>query len=74
MLTPREIDIVRLVAQAKPNSDIAAALGLSTGTVKIYLSRIFAKLHMRNRTALALWASQILPTLTADSAPHPSQL
>ena len=55
-LTPRERQIVALVRQAMANKEIAWELHLSEGTVKEYLSVIFKKLGVQNRTELALWA------------------
>lgn len=54
-LTPRECEVVHLVAKALPNKQIAHALGLSEGTIKEYLNRIFRKLGMSSRTELAIW-------------------
>lgn len=55
-LTPREIEIARLVAQGKRNREIAAELMLTVTTVETHLKHIFAKLHLRSRTELARWA------------------
>jgi DNA-binding NarL/FixJ family response regulator len=54
-LTFREAQIVELVAQGKANKEIAFQLLLSEGTIKEYLNRIFRKLEVPNRTALAIW-------------------
>lgn len=53
-LTPTEWELVRLVAEAKNNKEIAAALHFSEGTVRNYLSTILTKLDMRDRTQLAV--------------------
>jgi DNA-binding NarL/FixJ family response regulator len=50
--------VVKLIAQAKLNKEIAYELHLTEGTVKEYLNRIFRKLGVSNRTALAVWATQ----------------
>jgi two-component system nitrate/nitrite response regulator NarL len=55
-LSFREKQIVSLISQAKLNKEIAYDLHLSEGTVKEYLNRIFRKLSVGNRTALAVWA------------------
>jgi DNA-binding NarL/FixJ family response regulator len=55
-LSFREKQIVALISQAKLNKEIAYALHLSEGTVKEYINRIFRKLSLGNRTALAVWA------------------
>ncbi|RMD76808.1 MAG: DNA-binding response regulator [Chloroflexi bacterium] len=59
-LTPRERDILRLLAQGYTNQEIGEALALSIGTVKNHLSVIFAKLAVRDRTQAALWAREYL--------------
>jgi len=53
MLTAREREIAMLVCEGQPNSAIANALGLSSGTVRIHLHNIYIKLDIRNRTSLA---------------------
>jgi len=58
VLTPREIEIARLVAQGKRNSEIARVLALSELTVETHLKHIFSKLHVRSRTELARWMLQ----------------
>jgi two-component system, NarL family, nitrate/nitrite response regulator NarL len=59
-LSPREQDIGRLVAQGLRNRDIAAALGIGEGTVKVYLHTIYQKLGIANRTALAMLALRMV--------------
>jgi len=53
-LSPREQAVVALIAQAMSNKEIAYELGLTYGSVKEYVSRIFRKTGARNRTELAL--------------------
>jgi two-component system nitrate/nitrite response regulator NarP len=55
-LAPRERAIVGLVAKGLRNRDVAAELGLTEGTVKVYLYRIYEKLGVSNRTELAIYA------------------
>jgi NarL family two-component system response regulator LiaR len=55
-LTPRELEILRLVASGKDNAQIAAALSISAKTVKNHVSSIFAKLHIQNRIQAAVYA------------------
>ncbi|MDH2239911.1 response regulator transcription factor [Pigmentiphaga sp. GD03639] len=50
LLTERQIDVLRLLSQGKPNKLIARDLGISEGTVKIHLAAIFRALDVRNRT------------------------
>ena len=63
-LTARELDVMDLVERGMTNRDIAAALGIRTGTVKIHLKHIFEKTGIRGRYGLALSGLQekgILP-------------
>ncbi|WP_298820591.1 response regulator [Chloroflexus sp.] len=62
-LTPREREILRLLAQGYTNQEIGEYLALSIGTVKNHLSVIFAKLAVRDRTQAALWAREHLSLL-----------
>jgi NarL family two-component system response regulator LiaR len=55
-LTPRELEVLRLIAQGKPNRDIASELVVSEKTVKTHVSNILAKLHLADRTQAALYA------------------
>ena len=55
-LTDRELDVVRLVAQARTNAEIAAELFVTPGTVKTHLANIARKISARNRVAIAAWA------------------
>jgi DNA-binding NarL/FixJ family response regulator len=55
-LTPREHEVVRLVAMGCKNADIARRLFISEETVKAHLSRVFGKLGVHDRVELALYA------------------
>ena len=59
-LTRRERELIELVRQGLRNRDIAAELGVTEGTVKVYLHAIFDKLHVENRTELALRAGELV--------------
>jgi two-component system nitrate/nitrite response regulator NarL len=59
-LTRRERELIELVRQGLRNRDIAAELGVTEGTVKVYLHAIFDKLQVANRTELALRAAQLI--------------
>ncbi len=54
-LTPRESQIVPLVAQGLKNKDIAATLNLAESTIRIYLSTLFRKLGVNDRYELAIF-------------------
>jgi two-component system nitrate/nitrite response regulator NarP len=60
-LSPRERQIAEHVGRGMRNRDIAQSLGMSEGTVKVYLHTIYQKLGIENRTELAL-ASHGRPT------------
>jgi len=55
-LTARERDVVAAIVRGMSNEEIAAALFLSRATVKTYLSRLFVKLDVRDRTQLVILA------------------
>jgi DNA-binding NarL/FixJ family response regulator len=54
-LTRREGQLVSLLSQGLKNKEIATALNISEGTVKVYLSRLFQKLGVKDRFELALY-------------------
>ncbi len=58
-LTPREREVLMQVAQGLSNSEIAAALHLTEATVKTHVGRILAKLRMRDRVQLVVFAYDI---------------
>ena len=59
VLTPRELDVAKLIAQGKSNKDICKILFLTVGTVKNYVTRILEKLELNSRTELAVFISQV---------------
>lgn len=60
-LTPREMDILALVAEGLSNREIAGRLFLAEKTVKNYVSGILSKLGMQRRTQAALFATEWMP-------------
>ncbi|HET7377884.1 MAG TPA: response regulator transcription factor, partial [Anaerolineae bacterium] len=56
-LSPREKDVLRLVAQGQSNKEIGAALNLSDITVRNYISNMLDKLELSNRVELAAFAT-----------------
>jgi NarL family two-component system response regulator LiaR len=55
-LTAREMDVLRLVAKGKSNKEIADSLIISEKTVKTHISNILSKLHLADRTQVAIYA------------------
>jgi DNA-binding NarL/FixJ family response regulator len=53
-LSPREREILELLAQGFPNKEIAHRVGVSDGTVRWHLRHVYDKLHVRSRTEAAL--------------------
>jgi DNA-binding NarL/FixJ family response regulator len=53
-LTPRELDVLRLIAEGKTNAEIAQQLFVSVGTVKVHVERIINKLGVSDRTQAAV--------------------
>lgn len=55
-LTPREAEVLRLIARGYSNAEIAEAFVVSEGTVKTHVKRVLSKLDVRDRTQAAVWA------------------
>jgi len=55
-LTEREVEVLRLVAQGLSNDEVAEKLVVSERTVRTHVSHILDKLHLANRTQMALYA------------------
>jgi len=58
VLTPRELDVLKLVAQGLSNADIARRLVLSKHTVHRHLANILRKLGLSSRAAAAAWGAR----------------
>ena len=59
-LSPREREVLELLADGLPNKLIARRLEISEKTVKAHLTRVFAQLNVTDRTQAALWAQKNL--------------
>lgn len=59
VLTPREFDVLRLMAAGFSNREVGDALRMSEGTVKNHVSEVLSKLHARDRTRAVLKALEI---------------
>ncbi len=57
-LTPREQQVLQLLAQGAENREIANSLGISERTVKNHITNILTSLGLKNRTQAALWAQR----------------
>jgi DNA-binding NarL/FixJ family response regulator len=62
-LTPRELEVVRLLGEGLSNEEVAARLVVETATVKSHLTRVMTKLGTRDRLQTVVWAyrSGLLP-------------
>ncbi|HET7339628.1 MAG TPA: response regulator transcription factor [Candidatus Dormibacteraeota bacterium] len=68
-LTPRETEVLRLVAEGQANKEIARALGISEQTAKSHVHEILGKLGMLSRTQAAVYATRI-GLVPAESLGH----
>jgi DNA-binding NarL/FixJ family response regulator len=62
-LTPREREVLRLIAAGASNREIAQTLYISEGTVKNHVTRILSQLGLRDRTQAAIFANSFLDQL-----------
>ena len=60
-LSPREREVLGLVAKGLANKNIARTLGISERTVKAHLNNVFRQIGVADRTSAALWAREHLP-------------
>jgi DNA-binding NarL/FixJ family response regulator len=61
-LTPREVEVLRLVGEGLANKQIARRLGISERTVKAHLTSVFQSVGVTDRVQAALWARENLPS------------
>lgn len=54
-LSPRQLEIMQLLAQGLSNKEIANILGITEGTIRVHLSAIFKAIKVSNRTEATLW-------------------
>lgn len=65
-LTPREREVLCLIAGGANNREIAESLHIAESTVKNYVTNILSRLQLRDRTQAALFANSFLPLLESE--------
>jgi DNA-binding NarL/FixJ family response regulator len=72
-LSRRDVQLAYLVSEGRLNKEIGGLLGITEGTVKVYMSHLFAKLGVGNRAELAAWAARHENQLnqTDEASGHP---
>lgn len=58
-LSPRKLDVLRLLLEGLPNKTIATRLGLSENTIKVHIAGIYAELNVHNRVQAVMRARQL---------------
>ena len=72
-LTPRELQVLKLIASGMSNKDMSAHLEISEKTVKSHVNQVLSKLQVTSRTQAALYALRHgIATLDAEPAPVPA--
>jgi DNA-binding NarL/FixJ family response regulator len=67
-LTPREQDVLHLIADGSTNRDIAQQLYISEGTVKTHVTHLLGRLNFRNRSQLAIYAHSVARSSNSSAA------
>ncbi len=67
-LSDRELEVLRLVAQGKSNTEIAATMFLGGSTIKTHIGHLLAKLKLRDRVQLAIYAYETRLIQPGDAA------
>ncbi|HDR9116104.1 TPA: response regulator transcription factor, partial [Burkholderia territorii] len=67
-LTPRQRDVLRLLAEGKSNKQICRVLNVAEGTIKNHLYALFRQIGVSNRTEAALWLARHVPPQPAAFA------
>jgi DNA-binding NarL/FixJ family response regulator len=67
-LTPREREVITLVAEGRTNREIGRRLGVAERTARTHVSNILAKLGLASRTQAAMWAVRQGLVDTEDTA------
>ena len=69
-ISPRELEVAKLVCHGLSNREIADALGIRQGTVKTHIKNIYRRIHVKNKVALLLRFMADISQLLGDSAAH----
>lgn len=69
-LSPRQLEVAKLVGKGQTNYQIACELGITENTVKLYVSQVLRLTHMHNRTQLALALSPGNPSARQRITAH----
>jgi len=59
-VTPRELEIINLIAQGMTNKHIARKLNIAEGTVKVHVKKMLKKLNLKSRVEIAVWSVEKL--------------